>query len=222
MRYFIGDTETTGLKRAKAVEIAFMEIDPDTFAIKDQWASLIDPEIPIEPGAQSIHGITPEMVEAEPTIEEFVEVCMGGRIEDPCTLIGHNVQFDKPFFTPVMNVVQTFCTLGLARRLLPTQVENHRLGTLKEYFNLEGGEAHRALGDVLTVHQMLKILLPETGKSLLELLQVPSHTIYTMPFGEHKGKPLMDLPVQYRTWLLSVNIDEDLRRSLMQLRAAGV
>lgn len=222
MRYFIGDTETTGLKRAKAVEVAFVEIDPETLEIEQTWSSLIDPEIPIEPMAQSIHGITSEMLACEPTIEEFVGVILGGRFEEPCTLIGHNVQFDKPFFEPVMNVVKTYCTLGLSRRMFPTGPENHKLGTMKEYLKLEGGEAHRALGDVLTVHQMLKLLVPQTGRSLLDLLQVPAHTIYTMPWGEHAGKQLSDIPVGYRTWLLSVNIDEDLRRSLMQLRSAGI
>ena len=133
-----------------------------------------------------------------------------------------NCSFDKPFFEPVMNVVKTYCTLGLSRRMFPTGPENHKLGTMKDYLKLEGGEAHRALGDVHTVHQMLRLLIPQTGRSLLDLLQVPAHTIYTMPWGEHAGKQLSDIPVSYRTWLLSVNIDEDLRRSLMQLRSAGI
>lgn len=222
MRYFIGDTETTGLKKAKPVEIAFMEVDPHTLEPGQVWTSLIDPEILIEPGAQAIHGITAEMVANEPTMEEYVEVVLGGRIEGPCTLIGHNVSFDKPFFKPIMDVEATFCSLALCRRLFPTGTENHKLGTMKEHLSLTGGEAHRALGDVLTVHQMLQLLLPQTGKTLLEHLQVTAHTIYEMPWGEHKGKALMDVPASYRTWLLKSNIDDDLRRSLMQLRAAGI
>lgn len=222
MRYFIADTETTGLKKAKVVEIAFIEIDPDNFEILQSWASLIDPEIPIEPGAQAIHGISSEMLADEPTIEEYVAEIMRGRIEDPCTLIGHNVQFDKPFFGPIMNVQQTFCSLRLCRQLFPTQTDNHRLGTMRDFLEIDGGEAHRAMGDVLTVHQMLRKVLPLTGKTLVEHLLVPARTVYTMPWGEHKGKQLMDIPVHYRTWLLSANIDDDLRRSLMQLRAAGL
>lgn len=222
MRYFIGDTETTGLKKAKVVEIAFIEIDPDTFEIQQSWSSLIDPEIPIEPGAQAIHGITSEMVANEPTIEEYVGVIMKGRLEGPCTLIGHNVQFDKPFFEPIMDVQQTFCSLSLCRRLFPTGPANHKLGTMRDFLEIDGGEAHRAMGDVLTVHQMLRKVLPTTGKTLVQHLQVTAHTVYTMPWGEHQGKQLMDIPVQYRTWLLSINIDADLRRSLMQLRAAGI
>ena len=221
-RVFIGDVETTGLKRAKVVEIAFVEVEPETLEITNSWQSLIDPEIPIEEGAQAIHGITAEMVQHEPTIEEFVAERMGGRIEDECVLISYNVRFDLPFFKPVLNVLSTFCALELSRRLFPKGPENHKLSTMRQYLELEGGPAHRAMGDVLTTHQLLRKVLPMTGKSLKENLRVPAHVIYTMPWGEHQGKQLMDIPVQYRTWLLSINIDDDLRRSLMQLRAAGL
>lgn len=223
MRYFIGDTETTGLKNAKAVEIAFMEIDPLTLEPLALWESLIDPEIPIEPEAEAIHGISSALVADEPTIEEFVQHRLGGRIEDECTLIAHNVKFDKPFFAPVLNVVQIFCTLEHSRRVWPSGPVNHKLDTMAEFLGVSlKGTAHRAMGDVVTVHGILKLMLPLMGRTLPDLLQVKAHTIYTMPYGEHKGKALTDLPPSYRTWLLSVDIDENLRRSLMQLRAAGM
>lgn len=221
-RWIIGDTETTGLKNAKAVELAFIEIDPETLEIKQSWQSLIDPEIPITPGASHIHGIYDHHVLTEPTIEEYVGRILGGPLEGEAVLIAHNVKFDKPFFEPILNIKQTFCTLSLVRRLFPTGPDNHQLGTMAKYLDLQAGEAHRAMSDVMTVHQMLVKLLPGTGKTLSQHLETPRHTIYTMPFGEHKGKPLADLPVQYRTWLLTITIDDDLRYSLMQLRAAGI
>lgn len=227
MRVFIGDTETTGLQGAKAVELAFVEIDPDTLEIQQSWQSLIDPEIPISPGASHIHGIYDKDVEDAPTIEEFVSVILGGPLEGEAAMIAHNVKFDQPFFEPFLNIKQTFCTLSLVRRLFPHRPpngpENHKLGTMAEYLGLEPGEAHRAMSDVLTVHQMLIKLLPGTGKTLRQHLDIPRHTIFTMPFGEHKGKQLFDLPVGYRRWLLDeANIDADLRYSLLQLRAAGI
>lgn len=221
MNTYIIDTETSGLK-GKAVEVAFVEIDPETLDIMNSWESLIDPEIPIEPGAQAIHGITAEMVADSPTIEEYVSVVLGGRFEEPAVVCGHNVAFDRPFFEPILNMEQTFCSLALCRRLFPVGPANHKLGTMKDYLELEGGPSHRAMGDVLTVHQMLRKILPMTGKTLTQHLQVPARTVYTMPWGEHQGKKLIDMPAQYRTWLLSINLDADLRRSLMQLRAAGI
>lgn len=222
MRYFIGDTETTGLDKPKACEIAFIEIDPYSLDILKSWHSMIDPEKPISAGASEIHGILDHHVLQEPTIEEYAEIVMGGRIEDPCTLIAHNVKFDKPMFESVMNVQRTYCTLQLARRLLPVGPPNHRLGTLAEYYNIDAGEAHRAMSDVMTVRGLLQMLVPKTGKDLLGLLDVPRHEIYIMPFGEYKGTPLMELPRQYRTWLLTTDQDDDLRYSLMRLRAAGI
>lgn len=223
MRYFIGDTETTGLEQPKACEIAFVEIDPYSLDILQSWQSLIDPQKPISEGASNIHGILDHHVLQEPTIEEFVEVVMKGRFEEPCTLIAHNVKFDKPMFEAVMNVQRTYCTLALARRMLPTGPENHKLRTLAEFLGIDPGESHRAGADVRTVHGLLKILVPRTGKDLLGLMNVPRHVIYEMPFGEFKGTPLMKIPRQYRNWLLTeANIDDDLRYSLMQLRAAEI
>lgn len=223
MRYFIGDTETTGLAGAKVVEIAFVEIDPYSLDVLKEWQSLIDPQIPITEGASKIHGIYDHHVLQEPTIEEYVSEIMGGRIEDPCTLIAHNVKFDAPFFAPVMNVQRTFCTLALARRLMPTGPANHKLGTLAEYLGIPAGEAHRAMSDVTTVNGLLRHLTAKAGQDLLGLLSVPRSVVYIMPFGDYKGEPLMSLPTSYRLWLLtSANIDDDLRYSLMQLRAAGV
>jgi DNA polymerase III epsilon subunit-like protein len=222
MRYFIGDTETTGLKNARPVEIAMIEIDPVTLEIERSWESLIDPERNIEPGAQAIHGISYEMVSCAPTVVEFVETVLGGPIFEPSTLIGYNVQFDLPMFQEFMSVEETYCALRLCRRLFPTETQDHKLGTMADHLSLDKGTAHRAMSDVLVVHQMLRVLMPVTGKTLLENIQVPSHTVYTMPFGEHKGKLLADIPLQYRSWLLSSNIDKDLRKSLLQLRAAGI
>lgn len=222
MRYFIGDTETTGLKNAKAVEIAFIEVEPESLAVLGSWQSLIDPEREIEPTALEIHGITPEMVEHEPTIEEFVSVVLGGRIEDPCTLIGYNVQFDRPMFEPVMNIQRTWCALALCRRLFPTETPNHKLGTMAEFLGLDSGEAHRAMSDVMTVHQMLLDVLPTTGKTLLQHLALPANAVYTMPFGEHKGKLLADVPKSYRNWLLASRIDDDLKAALIALHKAGL
>jgi DNA polymerase III subunit epsilon len=221
LRYIIGDSETTGLSpQARAVELAWIEVDAD-LNILNEFSSLVDPGIPIEPGAMAIHGITEEMVSTAPTLEELLSEVLPGPFSGSTTLIAHNVKFDRRFFEPIFQIEKTFCSLAFARQCFP-EMPNHKLGTVKEYFKLEGGEAHRALGDVKTVHQFLKMALPMTGRSLHAHLNTPATTVFVMPFGLHKGKPLHAIPVEYRTWLLSSDIADDLRQSLMKLREAGI
>lgn len=222
MRYFIGDTETTGLKKPRACEVALVEITPDLEIMK-KWESLIDPEKEIEPEAQAIHGISNDRVKFEPSMSEWVNEVIGGPITDEVTLIGHFVIFDKPMLAEVLtNIKKTFCTVAFARRLKPGAL-NHKLGTMAELYRLDRGEAHRAMSDCLTVLQLLKVMLPESGKTLLQQLAVPRNKILVMPFGEHKDKLLVDLPRGYRMWLMSLaTVDEDLLKSLQELHKAGV
>jgi DNA polymerase III epsilon subunit-like protein len=221
MRFLIGDTETSGLgAQAKAVEMAWIEVDED-LNILGQFASLIDPEQEIQPGAQAIHGIDADMVRDAPTLYELQTIVLPELkidTENPVTLIAHNVKFDKRYFEPVFNIAHTFCTLALIRSTHPS-LPNHKLGTVKEQLGLDGGQAHRAMGDVLTVHSLLKHVLPSTGRTLAQHCATPRRTVYTMPWGQYKDKALSALPRDYRTWLLSIDIDQDLRQSLMQLRS---
>lgn len=221
MRYAIIDTETTGLgPTAKAVEMAWVIIDDD-LNILEEFESLVDPEIPIQPGAQAIHGISAEMVADAPTLDELINEVLDGPYRGPTTVIAHRVVFDRPFFEPLFEITNTFCTLGYARKHFP-RMPNHKLGTVKEFFGLAGGTAHRALGDVHTVHQFLCKVIPESGRPLSVHCGVQRQVIFDMPYGKHKGEALFRLPPEYRTWLLSSDIDPDLRFSLMQLRTAGI
>ena len=59
---------------------------------------------------------------------------------------------------------QPIDTLSMARALLPTEVPNHKLTTLREHFELGGGQ-HRALDDALATG-MLFYKLCECAESL--------------------------------------------------------
>jgi DNA polymerase-3 subunit epsilon len=221
MRFLIGDTETTGLGNSpKAVEMAWLEVDED-LNVLGEFSTLLDPEQPIEPGAQGIHGISADMVADAPTLYELQTIVLPELkidTENPVILIAHNVKFDKKFFEPVFNISNTFCTLALIRNTHPS-LPNHKLGTVKTELGLDGGQAHRAMGDVQTVHSLLKTVLPTTGRTLAQHCATPRRTVYKMPWGKHKDQDLASLPRDYRTWLLSLDIDQDLRDSLMKIRS---
>lgn len=220
MRYFLGDVETSGLtNNDKVVELAWIEFDED-LNILESVHSLIDPEIPINPGASGIHGITNKDVEDAPTIEEFFCVVRGtGPITDDLVFSAHNTPFDRRFFGPWLPGLQAeLCTLRLARRVFP-EAENHKLPTLMYHLDLVRGTSHRADGDVQTTFDLLRKIKEKCGlsiESMIDLCAMPLK-VAKLPFGKHKGSALSDIPKSYRAWLLGQDIDKDLRWSLEQL-----
>lgn len=216
-RFLIGDTETTGFPPgAKVCEFALIEIDADLNVLKT-WETLVNPGIPIPDKISLIHGIYDSDVADASSIEHIFEHDMP-RFEN-VILIAHNVKFDRPFFAPFMGIVGELCTLELARKHLP-HAPNHRLGTLRAHLDLKVEAGHEAMGDILVVLDLLRHLVPMTGRSLPQMVgaSVKPSMLYVMPFGEHKGKPISELPASYREWMLRQDISADLRLTLETLR----
>lgn len=217
VKIIIGDTETTGLSGDRAAcEVGLIEIDVHTLEVVAEYSSLIDPERPIEAGATAIHSITDAQVSHAPTMSEYIQGPLKGGLGD-IVLIGYRVGFDLPMLRVVGNVVQTFDVLPLAQQLV-SDTANHKLQTLKDHFGLPGGAAHRALGDCQTTLQLLRVLIPLSGRSLADHLKTKVQFITKMPFGKHIHKPLVAIPKDYREWLLKQDgIDNNLRASLEML-----
>ena len=210
----IFDTETTGLKSPGVVEIAWIVVDKD-LTVLDEYCSLVNPEKPIEPGAQAVHGITAEMVEHMPTMD-MIATRLEGKIPKA---ICHNAPFDVRVVKPWIAVTHKVCTLSLARKLI-TNTTNHKLETLQKELGLPKRDSHTALGDVYTVRDLL-LFMRDSFELDIELefqRAMKPVTVHKMPFGKHKGKNLTTLPPDYRTWLLAQEIDDNLRFSLNQLK----
>ena len=222
MFYLIGDSETTGLGPTyknpnappkKACEFALMEIDPDTLENLGEIGSILNPECEIEAGAAEIHGITQEEAEKYPTLEEYLKQ-NDLPFEGEITLIGYRIAFDLPLLRPFGNIVRTLDLLPLVQRMFP-ELENHKLQTIKVHLGLPGGEAHRAIGDVYTTHQLLQVLIPASGRSLEAHCSTEFQIYLNMPWGKHAGKPLVSLPPSYKEWLLGLSdLDPNLRKSV--------
>lgn len=214
-RYLVADTETCGLgEHQKACELAIREIDPVTLDTIKEWESLIDPQWPIQPGASEIHGIYDKDVVDAPTLAEYLEhVLKDEFVGYDIVFIGHNAQFDLKCLHTLFDVTQTVCTLAWARRLL-TDAPNNKLQTLREHFGYPAGEAHRALADVATTVRVLRELLQRSGFTLEQFAMNGQHTVHVMPWGAHRGKLLMQVPVPYLRWLWSVDLEENMRESV--------
>lgn len=218
----IADTETTGVTlRDRMVELAWVTIDED-LQVLDRVHSLIDPEIPIPPGASGVHGITDADVSGAPTAAEFFQYIYGSRITGDVVLIGHNVAFDKKFLAPYIDhVAGEICTLRLSRVAFP-DAPDKKLSTLMYYLGLTRGDKHRAAGDVETTLDLLRKIVEKLGKTLPELVVESAKPIpvTSLPFGKYKGKPLAEVPRSYFKWLLEQdNVDPDVRAAIGALRA---
>jgi DNA polymerase III epsilon subunit-like protein len=204
-RMIVLDFETTGLQPGyRPVEIAWLEFD-SLYKVSQSVTSLIDPQMPIEPGAQKVHGISAEMLAGMPTLEQFLQGEHADKFADEHVLVvAHNAAFDLPMFAPFCKKATSLCTMRLAQALYPT-AENHKLQTLASMFAVEVEPTHRAMADVGACFELLRTIAKKEDKSIDELLVVASYTSpeSLMPFGKHKGKMIKDLPSDYVAWLTS-------------------
>ena len=202
-RMIVLDFETTGLQPGyRPVEIAWLEFD-SLYKVSQSVTSLIDPQMPIEPGAQKVHGISSEMLAGMPTLEEFLQGEHADKFADEHVLVvAHNAAFDLPMFAPFCKKATSLCTMRLAQALYPT-AENHKLQTLASMFAVEVEPTHRAMADVGACFELLRTIAKKEEKSIDELLVIASYTSpeSLMPFGKHKGKMIKDLPSDYVAWL---------------------
>ena len=202
-RMIVLDFETTGLQPGyRPVEIAWLEFD-SLYKVSQSVTSLIDPQMPIEPGAQKVHGISSEMLVGKPTLEEFLHGEHADKFANEHVLVvAHNAAFDLPMFEPFCKKATSLCTMRLAQALYPT-AENHKLQTLASMFAVEVEPTHRAMADVGACFELLRTIAKKEDKSIDELLVVASYTSpeSLMPFGKHKGKMIKDLPSDYVAWL---------------------
>lgn len=211
-RYHVLDTETASLTGGVA-EIAWLVIDKD-LNIHDQQCHRVNPGRPIEPGAQEIHGISDADVAHCPPLSEIAKL-----LPENITVIGHNCSFDVRMIKGDISVGDSLCTLSLSRQFIKGTL-NHKLPTLKQALGLSEQASHTALGDCLTVLDLLKVILPLSGRSLDQLISVANKPkiIHRITFGKHKGQLINTLPPSYRRWFLEQkDIDKDLRYTLEML-----
>lgn len=150
--YVAFDIETTGLdpEYDEIIEIGAVKIKEGKEI--ETFNTLIKPEYEIDEFITELTGITNEMVENAPSIDEVLPKFMDF-IKD-YIIIGHNVNFDINFIydnlircdmNPITN--DFIDTLRLSRRLLP-ELKHHRLSDLADYYNINTVGSHRSLKDV--------------------------------------------------------------------------
>ena len=139
-------------------------------AFTEPQAIYINPEDGFDHHCIKVHGITASMVADAPTFPQTwiaLEKYFTNTV-----VVGHNVAAaDLDALVKNLNrynldipVIYYICTYNLAQEYIPAfAVENYKLSTLCEYFNIHRGKAHDALDDTIACSKLLRTLIKEYG-----------------------------------------------------------
>jgi DNA polymerase-3 subunit epsilon len=160
--YAILDIETTGgqFNEEGITEIAIYKFDGHE--IVDQFISLVNPEIPIQPFVVKLTGINNAMLRSAPKFFEVAKRII--EMTNDCVLVAHNADFDYRILRTEFRRlgydfnVKTLCTVELSKRLLPEQ-PSHSLGKLVRALGIPMADRHRANGDAMATVKLFKMLL---------------------------------------------------------------
>ncbi len=155
------DLEATGLHvvKDKIVQIALIKYFEDGRK-PQEWVSLINPEIEISKDAESVHGISKQMVKDAPTFKDVAEELY--HFIGSSDLAGYNSnRFDIPM------LIEEFARAGYdldmdSRRTIDVQKIFYRMeprtlsAALKFYCGKSLDNAHDALADVVATVDVLK------------------------------------------------------------------
>ena len=160
--YAILDIETTGgqFNEEGITEIAIYKFNGHE--IVDQFISLVNPEIPIQPFVVKLTGINNAMLSSAPKFFEVAKRII--EMTSDCVVVAHNADFDYRILRTEFRRlgydfnVKTLCTVELSKRLMPEQ-PSHSLGKLVRALGIPMADRHRASGDAMATVKLFKMLL---------------------------------------------------------------
>jgi DNA polymerase-3 subunit epsilon/ATP-dependent DNA helicase DinG len=147
------DLETTGLdpQRDAIIEIGVVRFQGSR--IEGTWEQLVNPGRPVPPFVTQLTGINDSMLTNAPRFRNVMlelEAFVG---DSP--ILGHSIGFDLSFLRKQGLFADnlTMDTYDLASTLMPS-ASRYRLGAVATALGVFPGNAHRALDDAKTVHQV--------------------------------------------------------------------
>lgn len=200
--YVALDLETTGINPSsdRIIEIGAIKIIDGEET--ERFNTFVNPRMRISERITGITGITDEMVEDAPLIEEIIEELVKFVGELP--ILGHNILFDYSFIkcAAVANGIifekEGIDTLKIARRILPSDVSK-KLEFLCKYLNIDPGSSHRAYDDARSARILYE--------KLYEICPEDEGFVKTqkLEFGIKKKSPITPAQLKYLKALVQMH-----------------
>lgn len=128
----------------------------------DQFISLVNPEIPIQPFVVKLTGINNAMLRSAPKFFEIAKRII--EITEGCIIVAHNASFDYRILRTEFRRLgfhfqkPTLCTVELSKKLIPDQ-PSYSLGKLVRGLGIPVADRHRASGDAMATVKLFKMIL---------------------------------------------------------------
>jgi DNA polymerase III subunit epsilon len=165
IEFAVIDLETTGWSPGAAAITEVAAVRVRDGRRQGEFASLVNPGVPVPPGIEDLTGISDWMLAAAPKLPAVLPGLLD--FADGCVLVAHNAPFDVGFLRaacaecglawPRFTVLDT---VMLARQLMdPDEVPDCKLGTLAGFFRARTTPSHRALADARATADVLGWLI---------------------------------------------------------------
>jgi DNA polymerase III epsilon subunit family exonuclease len=171
LEFAVVDLETTGWSPGAAAitEIGAVRVragrQVGELVRQGEFASLVNPGVPVPPRIADLTGITDWMLAAAPRLGTVLPGLLD--FARGCVLVAHNAPFDLGFLVagcddcglawPGFTVLDT---VMLARHVMdPDEVPDCKLGTLAGFFGARTAPSHRALSDARATADVLGWLI---------------------------------------------------------------
>ncbi len=189
LTYAVFDTETTGLKPSQGdeiIQIGAVRIVNGRILYDETLDQLIDPRRPVPEESVQIHGISPELLLGQPTIDQALPQLH--QFTEGSVLVAHNAAFDMKFLKlkeqssgvrfdqPVLD------TLLLSWFVHPNQ-QSHQLEEVASRLGVPIVGRHTALGDAMVTAEVLCKLIPLLAAKGVHTLEQAMEASMKAPFA---------------------------------------
>ena len=217
------DIETTGYMPAYDEIIEFCGVKVRDGNMVETYSTLIKPANPIDDFVTELTGITNQMLEDQPSIEDVASEIYNFLTNE--ILLGHNVHFDINFlydtFDSILNepLSNNFVDLLRFSRRLFKDFDNHKLITIAEALGIIPETWHRAEEDCKTTircYEKCRSHIHENNMDIVELFRRSKNRLRAASIVSEKSDFDVDHPLYGRVCVFTGTLERMLRRQAMQ------